>query len=250
MVKCRMLELAHPSEIVNAKRDWRSRRFEVCLFVAIALVPSLIRSLIIYLEPAGLANRELRAPFGEMYLIWDECALLALLYYILARTGRSLTDIGLHFEKADFWRAVMLIAGGWLAYTILEYPIYYGYYFATGHILDVTPKNVPFNGTIAGASIATAVIATLTNPLYEELSVRAYLQTELNYLTGNRWLPALVSVLIQASYHTYQGIVPAFCYLGIFGVFAAYFARTGRAAPIVAAHFFFDAAWIVHGIRL
>jgi len=80
----------------------------------------------------------------------------------------------------------------------------------------------------------------LLNPFFEELIVRAYLMTEIGELTGSWILAVGVSVVFQAGYHIYYGW-PVAVSLGFqFLVFALYYAKTRRAAPIILAHGIFD----------
>ena len=50
-----------------------------------------------------------------------------------------------------------------------------------------------------------AVPYSLLNPFFEELTVRAYLMSEVQDLTGSMNLAAFLSVVVQFSYHLYYG---------------------------------------------
>jgi membrane protease YdiL (CAAX protease family) len=80
----------------------------------------------------------------------------------------------------------------------------------------------------------------LLNPFFEELIVRAYLMTEIKALTGSTAMAVAVSVVLQASYHLYYGWFGALTVAFSFLVFAVYYARSGRAVPVIVAHAAFD----------
>jgi membrane protease YdiL (CAAX protease family) len=85
-----------------------------------------------------------------------------------------------------------------------------------------------------------AVPFMLLNPFFEELIVRAYLMREIKALTGSTAMSVISSVVLQASYHLYYGWLGALAIACLFLVFAVYYARSGRAVPIVFAHAAFD----------
>jgi membrane protease YdiL (CAAX protease family) len=94
--------------------------------------------------------------------------------------------------------------------------------------------------TGAGVSLLT-VLFVVVNPLFEELVVRGYLMSEIIGLGGGRSLAIFLSVLIQMSYHVYQGLVRCIALTAVFLLFSIYFSRTRRIVPVVIAHFWSDA---------
>jgi membrane protease YdiL (CAAX protease family) len=93
-----------------------------------------------------------------------------------------------------------------------------------------------FSGHVGGV----AFLSMFLNPFFEELIARAYVQTEVRRLTGSATFAVAVSVLLQTSYHFYQGVPAALTNMGGFLVFALYFAKTKRAGAAIVAHMFFD----------
>lgn len=87
-----------------------------------------------------------------------------------------------------------------------------------------------------------SIAFTCLNPFFEELIVRAYTMSEVISLGGGRTLAVLVSVIIQISYHLYQGLVHVLALIVIFTIFSIYFARTKKIMPIILAHLCLD--WI------
>jgi membrane protease YdiL (CAAX protease family) len=78
------------------------------------------------------------------------------------------------------------------------------------------------------------------SPVFEEMIVRAYLMSETIALTGSSALAILASVLLQTSYHLYQGLPYALSAGIIFLIFSVYYARTQRIVPVILAHLIWD----------
>jgi membrane protease YdiL (CAAX protease family) len=166
-----------------------------------------------------------------------EVGALAVLLYILFRQGRSVKDIGLNFHWADGPRSVVLAITGVVANYVFWVFLYNFYRNLTGHPPDATPRNVEFVRSFSWAG----VFLVLINPWFEELIVRAYLISEVRWLSGSTVLAIAASVVLQSSYHLYQGVFPALIYAVLFLVFSIYYVRSGRILPVILAHFYFDA---------
>ena len=65
--------------------------------------------------------------------------------------------------------------------------------------------------------------------------------TEIKSLTRSISLAVFFSVLLQTSYHFYQGVPAALSHTGLFLLFSLYYAKTGRIGAPILAHFFIDA---------
>src|SRR5438876_8427813 len=96
---------------------------------------------------------------------------------------------------------------------------FYGVLLVTRHRPDLTAKNVEFLNTKLSAPL---IVFFLINPWYEELIARAYLMTESFFLLGEKDAAVLLSVILQTSYHLYQGIPAALSIASIFLVFSLY----------------------------
>jgi membrane protease YdiL (CAAX protease family) len=93
----------------------------------------------------------------------------------------------------------------------------------------------------AGPALATVLLVSLVNPVFEEVFVCAYVVEALRPRFG---LTAAInaSVVIRASYHLYQGI-PAFPFHCAYGLLQAYvYARFGRLWPLIVSHALLDFA--------
>ena len=117
------------------------------------------------------------------------------------------------------------------------------YRSSAGHYLHAKSLESMLGFGISLLSIAFVLL----NPFFEELIVRAYTMSEVMDLGGSRLLAILISVSLQMSYHFYQGVLRSIAIAATFTVFSIYFAKTRRIAPIILAHFCFDALALVKG---
>ena len=119
----------------------------------------------------------------------------------------------------------------------------YGYLRATGHNLDTTQRNVEF--ITSSFSVWTVILVTI-NPFFEELIVRAYLISEVQSLTGSALIAVVLSVVLQATYHLYQGPASFVIYAAMFAVFSIYYVQNRRIVPVILAHFYFDFMAVIY----
>ena len=235
-------ELAGPPETRSSQVPTRQTRLvELVLVLGIAFSPSIFHSF-------ASIQKELPAPSGEgfVYGISSQLISLAVLIYILQRQGRSLREIGPGFSLRDLPVSVVLFGVGYCSWRFSYWVLAYFYKEIVGSIYH--PKAVSAALFGVGLSVSS-LIYTMVNPFKEELLARAYLMTEVNFITGSVWISVVVSVLFQTSYHFYQGVIPAISFIATFSLFAFYFAKTKRIMPIILAHLFLDLmAWTLHAM--
>jgi len=207
---------------------------------------SIVRSM--YIVVAGLHVPGLQHPSVARFLkaSVEEVVLLAVAVYLVHRQGRSLKDLGFGSTRVtpgirDLFPAAYLAIGSSVASYFVQCWLLIVAWL-DGLRLQTHHMNVGFIHVAHSSALvkAVAAAAVVVNPIYEESLVRAYLMTEIIYFTRKPWLALIVSVLVQASYHLYQGVVPAISYLGLFGVFAYFYMRTGRIWPVILAHMILD----------
>ena len=168
--------------------------------------------------------------------ILTELGGLALLRYVLFRQGRDLRTLGFGFSWKDILRSLLVIVLAYIAFLVWWFVII-AIYRELGRPMNSAPQNVEFMSSMLSVF---GVLFLLLNPFFEELIARAYVISEVQFFTGSSTLAVLVSVLIQSSYHLYQGIVPALLTTSLFTVFSLYYVRTRRITPVIIAHMFFD----------
>lgn len=221
-----------PGVSVNA----RTRTFGLFVLLAASFVPSLLNSTLDFLgpHPYGPASA-----LGYVRVLLKQLTCLALLVYVLRRKGQTLGDIGLRIGPNDLAHAGLLIIASWFAYQIPRGFAIYIYRLA-GH----EPK--PYLSSLAGAGLAIPIIFALVNPFFEELIVRAFLISEVMFLTGSAALAVAVSTILQTSYHLYQGIPNAIGHGFVFLMFSVYYVRKRRAWPLILAHLYADIQPVIY----
>jgi membrane protease YdiL (CAAX protease family) len=80
------------------------------------------------------------------------------------------------------------------------------------------------------------LLACLAGGFAEELVMRGYLIARLERLLGSTWLPVLVTSVLFASYHLYQGVNPAIGHFASGLVYAVSFCFLRRLWPLCIAH--------------
>jgi membrane protease YdiL (CAAX protease family) len=212
-----------------------SRIFQLILVLTVAFALPLIGSLLVFfgrrtLHPATQPRTLVAVIFQVIGL---SCLALVLKYQ-----KRSVKDIGVRLPMriVEVAHSFGLFLGafpvGLVAGLVLV-----GVYAALGH--QIHPA---FNAsTLFGNHITIlTVLFVLLNPFHEELIVRGFLITEVEALYNNSALAIFISVLIQSSYHLYQGLAAALLHASTFWLFSIYFVRTRRILPVVMAHLFLD----------
>ena len=216
--------------------DRQLRSFELVLVCIIAFATAILTSTHVLLygySPSASSGSYYKWISNSLH----EIPVLGLLWYVLHRQGKRFADLGLNWRFGDIWRSGVLYLAGSFAFALVHYAI-----LATGVTANDRGAAIDKVGHIlfaGGISIATILFQVL-NPFFEELIVRAYVMTEIRWLTKSAVSAVIVSTLLQTSYHFYQGVPAAFADGATFLVFSIYYARSGRIAPVILAHFYFD----------
>jgi membrane protease YdiL (CAAX protease family) len=183
----------------------------------------------------SVVQGQVGANLRESNTLLSRLVALGVLAYVLHRGRRSFCDIGLVWDpKAASWGLPLFVLT-FHVMTHLTTPLIYW----LGQALDGpgwTPPDVSQMLFRSAELPLMGVIDSALNGFHEELIVRAYVMTEVLRLTGRMWLAVLVSVVIQTSYHFYQGVPMAVDLIPIFGVFALVYAKTRCVLPIAMAH--------------
>ena len=158
---------------------------------------------------------------------------VALVFYLMARSGESPSDIGLDTTRpaSDLGRGAVLAAviGG----------LGLGLYVTAFHLgvsLNVVPEDLP----AVWWRIPVLILDGLQNGVLEEILVLAYLLRRLGQLG---WTPAhaiILSAVLRGSYHLYQGLGGFLGNAAMGLVFGVLFRRWGRVTPFIIAHALID----------
>jgi membrane protease YdiL (CAAX protease family) len=222
----------------------RRKVFELVFVPAFAFLPSILYSLQLFFagsEHVSYTNQSASVEYGIFY----ECLSLALLYYVLRGRRETFRDLGMSLTWRDG------IAGMILA--LIVYLFTYGFQWFLIRILPPSfyhylhPANTDF---IPAGFSGLFFVYLLLNPFREELIVRGFVMRETFSFTYNKTFTVVISVLVQTSYHLYQGLLPALILSVVFSIFSVYYVKTSRLTPVVVAHLIMDfAAYIFYVYR-
>jgi membrane protease YdiL (CAAX protease family) len=174
----------------------------------------------------------------QLASIAEVLAPVALVLYLMARSGEPLSTIGLDGREParDLLRGAALaavIGGAGLALYLTAYHL--------GVSLNVVPESLP----AVWWRIPVLLLNALQNGLLEEILVLGYLLTRLEQLG---WQPAwavIASALLRGSYHLYQGLGGFVGNVAMGLIFGVLFLRWRRVMPMIVAHTLIDATTFV-----
>jgi uncharacterized protein len=247
-------ETERPGGSALALPGRRMLRAEVLIVFALSLGYSGVHALLDFLgaltarkslasQPAVLNGAETRGRnlLELSYQLLDIAGGLvpvALVLYLLYRSGESAADIGLDTRRPR--RDALLGIGLAAAIGLPGLGLYLAAH-ALGANLSVVATNLP----AFWWRTPVLVLSAFQNAALEEVLVVGYLLRRLDQL-GLRVLPALlVSATLRGSYHLYQGLGGFFGNMVMGLIFGALYLRTRRLAPLVIAHTTIDAVAFV-----
>jgi uncharacterized protein len=164
---------------------------------------------------------------------------VALVLYLLWEKKKSSFDlIGLNLSEPirDIWR------GAWIAALIAIPGL--GLYLVSRN-LGISAEVIPAALGEYWWTVPMLLFAAVRASLMEEVIVVAYFFNRLSRLGLSSRSQILISALLRATYHLYQGFG---AFVGNFAmglVFGYLYRRWGRVMPLVVAHFLLDAAIFV-----
>jgi membrane protease YdiL (CAAX protease family) len=160
-------------------------------------------------------------------LIIYEACVLVMLWGFLTMRGWTFEAISLRLTVRGVLAGACLAAGIWVALEILWVPV--AMLFPAVHLSAATADLVS-----KGLPVPLITVASLLNPVYEEIFVCGYLITAVEKMKGIT-TAVNASVAIRLLYHLYQG-APAIAIVPIGLIFAFFYIRTRQLWPIVVAH--------------
>ena len=211
----------------------RQRLVGLAIVLTVSFLPSVTASILrvggLYPDYPDALTR-----YSYFNYILKELTALALLAYVVRQNRQSLSDLGLGFRRGDVFHGLLLWGGARWCYrlsspAILSFCELLGWHRTEPYIPSLK----------LGFGLLTLCLV-LVNPIFEELTVRAFLMTETVALSGSSALAIVSSVLLQTSYHLYQGLPYALALGVIFLIFSLYYAHTRRILPLILAHFILD----------
>jgi membrane protease YdiL (CAAX protease family) len=168
---------------------------------------------------------------------------VALVVYLLVRSGESVSAIGLdttRFGREGAWGcALALIVGG------AGLGLYLGAYHA-GLNVRVVPTNLPATWW----RIPVLVLAAVQNGMLEEVVVCGYLLHRLRQLEWGDQRSLITSAALRGAYHLYQGFGGFLGNAAMGVLFGRLYQRQGRLLRLVLAHSLIDAGAFVGYVLL
>lgn len=140
------------------------------------------------------------------------------------------------------WSRLGIVRPRWIVDALVGCFIYFASYWAYHFALSFLPSSI-FQRVAAAntapegiAEYCLLAVACAVGGFSQELVMRGYLIARLERLLGSTWLPVLITSLLHASYHLYQGVVPTIGQAAIGVVLAVSFCLTRRLWPLCVAH--------------
>jgi membrane protease YdiL (CAAX protease family) len=169
----------------------------------------------------------------QLVSVAEGLAPVALVFYLLARSGESPSDLGLdarHPAQDAFRGAVLaaVIGGTGLALYLAA--------FHLGVELTVVPESLP----AVWWRIPVLILNAAQNGILEEILVIGYVLRRLDQLNWTPWRAIVFAAVLRGSYHLYQGF-GAFLGNAAMGLIFGYlYRRWGRVTPLIIAHVLID----------
>ena len=169
----------------------------------------------------------------QLLSVADGLAPVALVLYLLARSGESPSDMGLDASqpRLDAARGAVLaavIGGTGLALYLTA--------FHLGISLTVVPENLP----AIWWRIPVLILNAAQDGILEEVLVVGYLLRRLDQMGWTPWRAIATSAVLRGSYHLYQGFGGFLGNAAMGVIFGYLYRRWGRVTPLVIAHTLID----------
>jgi membrane protease YdiL (CAAX protease family) len=169
----------------------------------------------------------------QLVSVAEGLAPVALVIYLMARSGETPSDIGLdgHHPAQDAVRGAALaalIGGTGLALYLTAYKL--------GISLNVVPEDLP----AVWWRIPVLILNAAQNGILEEVLVIGYLLRRLDQLGWTPWRAIAFAAVLRGSYHLYQGFGGFLGNAAMGVIFGYLYRRWGRVTPLIIAHTLID----------
>lgn len=223
-------EIPAPS---SARREWG----EIALVMAAVLLGPFVALLQVIIEPHEAAKVLYTPVSAALGSLRNTVQIAAIVFFIISRAPERRDFFGLKpIKGADdlgtgmLW-ALLLGACStvlpWIAQSLFSLDTAY------------RPEAVRYFTAMRKGGIDISLLtgaALILNSIAEEVSMRGFLIPRLEKRLGSTTGAVVLSAVIFASYHLYQGWLPALNVLIVGLVFGAIFVRQRRVMPLIVAH--------------
>ncbi|MFI6576403.1 CPBP family intramembrane glutamic endopeptidase [Nocardiopsis sp. NPDC050513] len=179
----------------------------------------------------------------QLYAVVFALAPVLLVVHLLHRTGENARTVGFDVRRpgSDLLRGAALaalIGSGGLAVYVVSWRL--------GLTVTIDPSTLDGNWW----DTLVLVLQAAKNGVLEEVIVVGYLLHRLGQLGWSPWRAILLSSVLRAFYHLYQGVGMFFGNLVMGAVFGWFYHRYGRVMPLVVAHTVIDVVAFVGSVHL
>ena len=169
----------------------------------------------------------------QLVSVAEGLAPVALVIYLMARSGETPSDIGLDGrhpgqDAARGAALAALIGGTGLALYLTAYKL--------GISLNIVPEDLP----AVWWRIPVLILNAAQNAILEEVLVIGYLLRRLDQLGWTPWRAIAFAAVLRGSYHLYQGFGGFLGNAAMGVIFGYLYRRWGRVTPLIIAHTLID----------
>jgi uncharacterized protein len=206
-----------------------SLKAEFSIVVLTAFGHFMLGSVLWIIAPAPSASAPISESGLQSVFVYETVVLLVLWKFLSLR-GWTLQRLGLVLSIRDTLNGVGLAVVSYIAYAVV--------WLIALRFLPSLQEQA--NRLVApGFDLATILVVSILNPVFEELFVCGYVVTALKKTRGLAFA-VNASIAIRLTYHLYQEAVGVISIVSLGLIFTYWFARTGRLWPLVVAHGLFD----------
>jgi membrane protease YdiL (CAAX protease family) len=213
---------------------------EFLIVTAVGLGPFIVMSAMTVLNGQVL-TRPHHNNLSLLLLVVFEAVLMAVLVPFLNVRGWTLRRAGLALSLHD--------TGTGAGLALLNYILYVAIWIAFATAFPYAAHSAAQVVVVSpGLALATALLVSCFNAVFEEVFVAGYVITALKE-KHSLWFAINVSVALRLSYHLYQGVQGVIVSIP-FGLLLGYwYARNGRLWPLIVAHALVDLAGTLTMVR-
>ena len=214
-----------------------SGAFDVLAVFFLAVFPDLLRS---FMETNS--TDAVSSSFNSLFLLLLVRSLQVSLPILLILKLRKVRWADYGFVKFRLLRDPLAALGlavlGYITYYIFAYGLFFVGFDFSGD--SDAFQSVTQDARIGIGTITLLILASCANGFAEEIAVRSYLLVRIGELCGSIVVGALLTTILFAAYHSYQGRYGIVSALAVGAVFASYFVITKQFWPIAIAHTLLD----------
>jgi membrane protease YdiL (CAAX protease family) len=233
-------------------REWvrgLSWRVEFAIVMIGAFGLPLIGTVLVFVDPERwLRGAPLLTNARLLRTVIFELGVGSILWRVLTWRGWTRERVGL-VERYPRVRALGATPVAALGLLVASYATYALLLFLAEYLSPGFVRNAAARRLVAPhLPMATVIVGSLVNPVFEEVFVCGYVISALRERLGAS-TAVNVSAAIRVAYHLYQGIIGVLSITPFALIGATWFARTRRLIPLVLAHALIDFAGLWFGSR-